>query len=136
LKTLLDNFSPSGFDVFVGSESFLLANMKNGGVGCISATANVNPAAIYELYRRWNVADAESLQEALNTVRGIVGHYGMIPSLKAVIAHFTDHSDWGNVRPPLDRLTAEQSADLIAQLTKVGFTMPGILSSLRSPAAQ
>src|SRR5436309_5592439 len=29
-----------GFDVFVGSESFLLANMRNGGAGTISATAN------------------------------------------------------------------------------------------------
>src|SRR2546421_258695 len=28
----------------------LLANMRNGGAGTISATANVNPAAIYELY--------------------------------------------------------------------------------------
>src|ERR1700720_695483 len=28
----------SGFDVFVGSESFLLAGMRNGGVGTISAT--------------------------------------------------------------------------------------------------
>ncbi len=41
-----------GFDVFVGSESFLLANMRNGGVGTISATANVNPAAIHKLYSR------------------------------------------------------------------------------------
>src|SRR5215470_12328392 len=55
-KTFLDAFaggscqSGSDFDVFVGSESFLLANMRNGGVGTISATANVNPAAIYELY--------------------------------------------------------------------------------------
>src|SRR6266480_23645 len=38
------------FDVFVGSESFLLANMRNGGAGIISATANVNPAAIHKLY--------------------------------------------------------------------------------------
>jgi 4-hydroxy-tetrahydrodipicolinate synthase len=38
------------FDVFVGSESFLLACMRNGGVGTISATANVNPAAIHKLY--------------------------------------------------------------------------------------
>src|SRR6202163_1093038 len=44
-KTFLDAFSVragravSGFDVFVGSESFLLANMRNGGVGTISATA-------------------------------------------------------------------------------------------------
>jgi 4-hydroxy-tetrahydrodipicolinate synthase len=39
------------FDVFVGSESFLLANMRNGGAGTISATANVNPAAIDALYQ-------------------------------------------------------------------------------------
>ena len=55
-KTFLDAFADTerpartGFDVFVGSESFLLANMRNGGAGTISATANVNPAAIYELY--------------------------------------------------------------------------------------
>jgi 4-hydroxy-tetrahydrodipicolinate synthase len=49
-KTFLDAFAARTFDVFVGSESFLLANMRNGGVGAISATANVNPAAIYELY--------------------------------------------------------------------------------------
>ncbi len=31
-KTFLDAFAKSGFDVFVGSESFLLANMRNDGV--------------------------------------------------------------------------------------------------------
>src|SRR5438067_5352831 len=55
-KTFLDTFAVragravSGFEVVVGSESFLLANMRNGGVGTISATANVNPAAIHALY--------------------------------------------------------------------------------------
>ncbi|MGC2354268.1 MAG: dihydrodipicolinate synthase family protein, partial [Candidatus Udaeobacter sp.] len=55
-KTFLDAFAETarpartGFDVFVGSESFLLANMRNGGAGAISATANVNPAAIHALY--------------------------------------------------------------------------------------
>src|SRR5438094_6100348 len=49
-KTFLDAFAeaaraPRSFDVFVGSESFLLANMRHGGAGTISATANVNPAA-------------------------------------------------------------------------------------------
>jgi 4-hydroxy-tetrahydrodipicolinate synthase len=56
-KTFLDAFaggscqSGSDFDVFVGSESFLLANIFNGGAGTISATANVNPAAINALYQ-------------------------------------------------------------------------------------
>jgi 4-hydroxy-tetrahydrodipicolinate synthase len=125
-KIVLDSFSESDFDVFVGSESFLLANMRNGGVGCISATANVNPAAIDELYRRWTEHAVEARQNALNEVRGIVGMYGMIPSLKATVAHFTGHPEWQIVRPPLDRLTRQQSADLIARLTEVGFTMPGL----------
>jgi len=56
-KTFLDAFaggscqSGSDFDVFVGSETFLLANMRNGGAGTISATGNVNPAAINALYQ-------------------------------------------------------------------------------------
>src|SRR5437870_4083114 len=69
-KTFLDAFSKSGFDVFVGSESFLLAGMRNGGVGTISAIANVNPAAIHKLYQEWNTADdADQQQSKLNVVR-------------------------------------------------------------------
>src|SRR5438067_9577964 len=51
-KTFLDAFAKDAFDVFVGSESFLLANMRNGGAGTISATANVNPRAIRELHEK------------------------------------------------------------------------------------
>jgi 4-hydroxy-tetrahydrodipicolinate synthase len=52
-RTFLDAFARTGFGVFVGSECFLLANMRHGGVGTISATANVNPAAIHKLYAEW-----------------------------------------------------------------------------------
>ena len=38
------------------AKSFLLANMRDGGKGCISATANVNPAAIHQLYANWKTA--------------------------------------------------------------------------------
>ena len=47
-----DADTDGGFDVFVGSELFLLANMRHGGAGTISATANVNPAAIYSLFAK------------------------------------------------------------------------------------
>ncbi|HEU0274329.1 MAG TPA: dihydrodipicolinate synthase family protein, partial [Candidatus Udaeobacter sp.] len=79
-KTFLDAFSgthgaPPMFDVFVGSESFLLANMRHGGVGTISATANVNPAAIHKLYSEWKSADdAEQQQGQLNVVREVLSH--------------------------------------------------------------
>src|SRR5204863_3218216 len=72
-KIFLDAFATNGFDVFVGSESFLLANMRNGGAGTISATANVNPAAIHKLYKQWNTVDepdnADQQQSKLNVVR-------------------------------------------------------------------
>ncbi len=125
-KMMLDAFAKSGFDVFVGSESFLLANMKNGGAGCISATANVNPAAIDRLFREWRGADAEAQQQALDVVRKTVGQYVMIPSLKAVVAHFTNDPAWANVRPPLTELTATQAKNVIDGLKKLEFDMPGI----------
>jgi dihydrodipicolinate synthase/N-acetylneuraminate lyase len=62
-KVFLDAFAKYGFDMFVGSESFLLANMRGGGAGCISATANVNPGPIDQLYREWQSSDAQSQQD-------------------------------------------------------------------------
>ena len=58
-KAYLDNFAKQGFDVFPGSETFLLQGMRAGGVGCISATANVNPGAIARLFATWQAADAD-----------------------------------------------------------------------------
>ncbi len=104
-KTFLDAFAKSGFDVFVGSESFLLANMRNGGVGTISATANVNPAAIHKLYTEWQNADADAQQAALNVTRDAFGKkYLMIGALKQGIAIYADDPAWAKVRPPLVEL--------------------------------
>jgi 4-hydroxy-tetrahydrodipicolinate synthase len=125
-KTFLDAFAKSGFDIFPGSESFLLAGMKNGGAGCISATANVNPAAIDRLYRDWRKPDAGLQQEALDVVRKTVGQYVMIPALKAVVAHYTKDPQWAAVRPPLTELTAVQAKSVIDGLRKLNFDMPGI----------
>ena len=104
-KTFLDLFSKSGFDVFVGSESFLLANIRNGGVGTISATANVNPAAIHKLYKEWNTADdTDQQQSKLNVVREVFGNRrfpSMIAALKQAIAIYANDPEWTRVRPHL-----------------------------------
>jgi len=133
-KKFLDAFAKSGFDIFPGSESFLLAGLKNGGAGCISATANVNPAAIDRLYREWRKPDADAQQEALNVVRKTVGQYTMIPALKAVVAHFTGDPQWGTVRPPLTELTAAQAKKIIDDLAKLGFDMPGLAEAAKAAA--
>ncbi len=51
------------FRVFAGSEHFLLQTMRAGGAGCISATANINPNAIYNLYKEWKSNQADDLQK-------------------------------------------------------------------------
>jgi 4-hydroxy-tetrahydrodipicolinate synthase len=125
-KAYLDNFAKQGFDVFPGSETFLLQGMRHGGVGCISATANVNPGAIARLFATWRAADADTQQERLNEIRGTFARYPMIPALKAAIAHYGGDTSWATVRPPLVELTQEQKASLAADLDTAGFTMPGL----------
>jgi 4-hydroxy-tetrahydrodipicolinate synthase len=158
-KTFLDAFAETArpaptaraartFDVFVGSESFLLANMRNGGVGTISATANVNPAAIHELYADYNrqncsgvcvkrranrkalgtsasTRDLTTLQARLNVVREVFAKSwpSMIAALKQAIAIYGNDPEWARVRPPLVELTTEQARKLAAELERIEFSI-------------
>ena len=123
-SAMLERFQPQGFDVFAGSENFLLANMRGGGAGCITATGNVNPGAIVQLYKTWRQADAEAQQKKLDEQRAAFAQFPMIPAMKAAIAWKTGRHDWVHVRPPLVDLDAEQQRALQAALDRVGFTMP------------
>jgi 4-hydroxy-tetrahydrodipicolinate synthase len=114
------------FRVFAGAETFLLQNMREGGAGCISATANINPAAIDNLYQEWQSAEAESLQRELDEIRETAMAYPMIPALKATVAHFSDDAQWRTVRPPLVALADDQCSALVTSLLKKGFDMPGL----------
>jgi 4-hydroxy-tetrahydrodipicolinate synthase len=125
-KAFIDAFAKSGFDVFAGSETFLLQNMRNGGAGCISATANVNPGPIARLFDTWKNADADPQQGRLDAIRGIFQKFPMIPALKAAIAHHGRDASWATVRPPLVALTPAQSSALVGELDQQKFTMPGL----------
>ncbi len=123
-KTMLDAFAGAGFDVFVGSERFLLAGMRHGGAGCISATANVNAGAIDRLYRAWRSPEAEGLQAEVDAMCGAVEKVPLIPGLKAIVAHFAADPGWLTVRPPLVDLTSEQRDTLLADIAALKLAMP------------
>jgi 4-hydroxy-tetrahydrodipicolinate synthase len=125
-QALLDAFAKSGFDVFAGSERFLLADLRGGGVGCITATGNVNPAAIARLHREWRSPEAEALQAGLDALRGAVERLPLIPALKEMVAHYGGDPAWRTVRPPLSRLSREQVEGLLSELGRLGFAMPGL----------
>jgi 4-hydroxy-tetrahydrodipicolinate synthase len=126
--SFLEAFASAGFDVFAGSETFLLRNMRAGGVGCISATANVNPGPIARLHATWQAADADAQQARLDEIRGTFARFPMIPALKAAIAYHGRDAAWATVRPPLVALTAEQARALAGELDDRRFTMPGLPS--------
>jgi 4-hydroxy-tetrahydrodipicolinate synthase len=129
-KSMIDAFAKDGFDVFSGNEKPLIENIKSGGAGCISATANINPGKIAEVYAKWQTAEGEKLQGWINEVRGVMQGYVMIPALKYCIAHYGSDAAWTPVRPPLVETDEKTGRDMIANLDKLGFTMPGLKQAM------
>ncbi len=126
-SAMLERFQPRGFDVFAGSETFLLATLRGGGAGCISATANVNPGPIAALARSWQDGGADDRQAELDAVRAIFSSYVMIPALKAAIGYFSGASEaWNRLRPPLVELNEGERTALVQALLEAGFDMPGL----------
>ena len=126
-KAMLDHFAKGGFDVFAGSETFLLDNMRSGGKGCITATGNINPGPIANVYKNWRSADADKLQAGITATRKIVQKQPMIPALKSAVAHFGNDPQWRTCRPPLVELNQDQEKELISELKASGFSMPGLV---------
>jgi 4-hydroxy-tetrahydrodipicolinate synthase len=112
-----------GFAVFPGSEVFLLDALRKGGVGCITASGNINVPGIRKLYDNWRAPQAEALQGEITTLRKALQAYPMIPALKRIVAHFHNDPDWAAVRPPLVPLDPTQSQALLGDLAKLGFTL-------------
>ncbi len=117
---LLERFP--GFAVFPGSEVFLLDALRKGGAGCITASGNVNVPGIRKVYENWR-GQADALQAEITTLRKALQAYPMVPALKRIVAHFHNDPDWAAVRPPLVPLDQAQSAALLADLAKLGFTL-------------
>ena len=111
------------FRIFCGSESFLLKNMQVGGAGCISATANVNPLAINELFKNWAHPDAELQQNRVTKIRNIFQRYPMIPALKETIALQSGDKEWSRVRAPLIPISKNQSDALRDELRAASFVI-------------
>jgi 4-hydroxy-tetrahydrodipicolinate synthase len=122
-KALCDAYASSGFAIFPGSEIFLLDGLRAGGVGCITASGNVNVPGIRKVYENWRTPQADALQADITLVRKTIQAYPMVPALKRIVAHFHGDPDWAAVRPPMERLSDAQSTALLADLAKIGYSL-------------
>jgi len=125
-ESVIKLLAPRGFRVYAGSEVFLMRTLRAGGVGCISATANINPKAIAELAANWKNADADQQQADLDQVRSVFAQFQMIAGMKTAVAHYSNNDVWLRMRPPLVALTTDQQNKLLDELKKINFSMPGL----------
>lgn len=105
--------------VFPGSELFLKEGLEHRGMGCISATCNVNPAAIRHVYDV-GIGDQSDDLEAINnkmvSFRRTVEKYGPIPAMKGMLAVKREDPRWRNVRPPILPSSGSATEELIKEL--------------------
>lgn len=121
-RRLLTEFGD--LQVFPGSETFLLAALRLGAAGCISATANLGAGTMQHLFQNWQTAEADEIQSQLNRVRETFQRYPMIAALKAVLSTSNNDHNWRTVRPPLSELRDADSQILLRELTGLEFKLP------------
>lgn len=113
-----------GFGVYSGSEQFLLANLRAGGAGCISASTNVTAALAQAVFRAWQLPNADALQEALTAARLALQAFPFQGGLKELVARLTGDRQWLNVLPPNRPLSPAQREQLFAKLRDVPGLQP------------
>jgi 4-hydroxy-tetrahydrodipicolinate synthase len=112
------------FELLPGSEHFLLDGLRNGSVGVISATANVGARAMRELYDNWRGPDADKRQAKISAFRNTIQAFPVIPTLKALIAHYREDRGWAAVRPPFVPLPkAEANRAVQTLVDEHGFSL-------------
>jgi 4-hydroxy-tetrahydrodipicolinate synthase len=117
----------AGFDVFTGSDEFLLPLLRGGGVGCITAVSNVAaPLAgqVYAAWRRGDGAAAETAQARLTAVRKVFATFPGVAALKETMASHTGRAGWRRLRPPLTTLSDDEADALTAALEALDFAPP------------
>ncbi len=111
--------------IFPGSESRLLDAVREGAAGCITATANVNPAGIRRAYDQWQAGahGMQQTQEGATRLRRAIEAYPLAPALKLIQSHYNDEPAWLPLRPPLVNLNAASVSALLETLAELDFSL-------------
>lgn len=113
-----------GFTVLAGADPLMKPLLEAGGSGCITATSNIVAPQLATVFRHYadqeRKADVDAAQERIVRLRTVSSTYGLIPTVKALLARRYADPAWANVRPPLMPLTEAQRAALDAAMAAIG----------------
>lgn len=110
-----------GFQLFAGTEKYLLDAMRVGATGCISATFNASIKQGVEVYTNWQNAAADELQAKLSETRSKFEVISFISGLKYLYSVWTGDKAWLNMRPPNSPPDDEIKNNLNSNLNKEDF---------------
>ncbi|HKD66634.1 MAG TPA: dihydrodipicolinate synthase family protein [Candidatus Binataceae bacterium] len=120
-----------GFDVFSGSEGYLLANLRGGGAGCISANVNVTAPVARKVFLAWREEQAAQLQKELDGTRAVLDKYPLPAAVKHVMAAISGNPGWNRILPPNRPLTEQQGRELMASLAALPEMRPLVGAAAR-----
>jgi 4-hydroxy-tetrahydrodipicolinate synthase len=121
-QTLIDAFPT--FQVYAGTEAYLLDVLRSGGAGCITATLNATCRLARDVAEHQESGEAENLQERLTTIRQAFEAFPFIPGLKGMMARWTGDPAWENMRPPHLPLAEKDATSLANALKVLDFRPP------------
>lgn len=126
MKAMAESFD--GFDVFAGTERYLLDVLKVGGVGTITATGNCTSAMCGAVYDAWKAgsSEVEALQEQLTAQRLALQNYPAAAGLKELLCRESGKAAWRNIRAPFLPLAQDKGDQLVADMAKVNFQLPAM----------
>lgn len=113
-----------GFRLYAGNEKYLLPVLRAGGVGCISASANLTSPAVAAVYEAWKKNGGEKEQARATSLREVLEKYPSIGTLKYLFAKLSGEQDWLNIRPPNTVLSNEEGTLVEQQLKELDFSNP------------
>ena len=114
------------FVVYPAQETTVVEGHELGAAGCISATANLNPAAIARLIGTVEAGSPDArLNEEVTAFRKLMAGAGPIPAQKALLARWTGDARWARTRPPLLPMAAAQAVQLAEKVAALpGYRRP------------
>lgn len=118
-----------GFGIFTGSEQYLLANLRAGGVGTISASVNVTALLAQPVYAKWREAEADAAQEVLTAARALFKDLPLVGAIKEMMTLISGNPAWRHILPPNTPLAPAQRAELEARLAQLPAMRPVMAAS-------
>ena len=114
------------FMFYSGTETLLLNILREGGAGCITASANLlapECQLVYQAWRNDQQNTAEQVQKELTVLRKALESYQFVSELKGLMALHTGSEHWQEMLPPFIPLLPSQVRELSEKINDLGLNL-------------